>query len=345
MSGFQSKDQIDKQYAADKGSWVNQQTSAEEKRYNDAVAATKAKMAAAGEDNPAMAALHGVITNDEVGGLEHAFNKDWYSNQKDQEYQGSHKKQDAIDPNAFMGLLTTSPATAQKYMQEQLQTNDLTKGFFGQGGLQDQSQQNYKDAMDIAMGKTPMSTSDQDLYGQLSGNIARQSASEEQSLAQMLADRGLSQAPSGAAGVGFSGLAGNKTERLAQAQQQVAQQRIQNAMQNAATAGAMANQMGALGQNALSNMYNRNLAGRGQTMAELASASGQSLSQQQAQQNQLNTQFQQEQATKGPGLGDILGGAGMGLLGAATGGVGSALAGGLKGVTSGIFGGSSTGSK
>jgi hypothetical protein len=240
-------------------------------------------------------------------------------------YDASHSKPQEMDENAFMNLLSTDPASAQTYIQDRLMNDEMTKGLFGKGGLQDQSQADYSKQSNIAQGKEKLGEDDMGLYGQLSGNIARQFGSQEQGLAQALADRGLASAPSGVAAQQFSGLYGNKMEQLAQAQRAVAQQRVDNAMQNAQRLGNMSMQLGQLGQGAMSNMYNRNLAGRQQNMAERASAAGQSLAQQQAQQQALNTQFEQQQATKGPSFGDVLGGIGGGILGAATGPIGAAM--------------------
>ena len=75
--------------------------------------------------------------------------------------------------------------------QDRLRTDDLTKGFFGDGGMQDQSLADYKEQSDIAQGKSRLSEDDMGLYGQLSGNIARQFGSQEQGLAQALAEIGL----------------------------------------------------------------------------------------------------------------------------------------------------------
>lgn len=255
-------------------------------------------------------------------------------------FDGQNAAPETFDENAFMQQLTTDPSSAQRYMTDELRSNPLTKGLIGEGGLLDQNTAAYKEQFDIATGKTPMGTSDRELYGQLSGDIARMYGSQEQSLAQSLADRGLAAAPNGAAAVQFSGLQGNKMEQLAKAQQSVAQQRVQNAMQNAQMAGNMSLQLGNFGQNAMSNLYNRNMSGRQQSMSELASSAGQDLAQQQAQQNALNTQFEQIQSTKGPSFGEVLGGALTGGLGAATGGLGAAVG---KGLGGSLFGGSGSG--
>lgn len=258
-------------------------------------------------------------------------------------WERDNQRPEELDENQFMDLLTTDSSSAQRYNQDRLRTDDLTKGFFGDGGMQDQSQADYKEQSDIAQGKSRLSEDDMGLYGQLSGNIARQFGSQEQGLAQALADRGLASAPSGVAAQQFSGMYGNKMEQLANAQRQVAQQRVDNAMQNAQRTGQMAMQLGQLGQNAMSNMYNRNLAGRQQNMSEKASAAGQTLAQQQAQQNQLNAAFEQQQATKGPSFGDVLGGIAGKAAGIFTGGVAGNAADSIFGVKKGLQSNGSTG--
>lgn len=86
---------------------------------------------------------------------------------------------------------------------------------------------------------------DQTMYGQESGNIARQFGQQGNQAASNLASRGLSN--SGAAGATFSGLSGNQNEMLSQAQQNIAQQRFQNTMSQI---GQTQNFLGALnGQN------------------------------------------------------------------------------------------------
>lgn len=72
---------------------------------------------------------------------------------------------------------------------------------------------------------------DHEAYGQASGNIARQFGQQGTGIAQDLASRGLSAAPTGAAGAEFSGLAGNKNEMLAQAQKSIADARMNSTMQ------------------------------------------------------------------------------------------------------------------
>lgn len=241
------------------------------------------------------------------------------------EYDRENPAHDNTDYSSILReAITTDPILAQKYGQDELQNGALTKGYFGQGGMQDQL---LKEQNDLSQKGFQLTPEDHEAYGQASGDIARMFGTQEQGAAQSLADRGLAAAPSGAAGAAFSGIQGNKSEQLARAQMDIADRRMQNTQQRLQTARTQAMQLGALGQNAMSNLYNRNLAGRQQNNSEAMGASGQQMAQTQAQQNQLNTAFEQQQETKGPSFGDIMSSIGGGVLSAATGGIGTALGG------------------
>jgi hypothetical protein len=175
---------------------------------------------------------------------------------------------------------------------------------------------------------------DNTLYGQESGNIARQFGQQGNQAASDLAMRGLSS--SGAAGATFSGLAGSQNEMLANAQQQIAQQRFQNTMgqisqqQNfinsmmgqgnqATSEGNAANQSAAninqnLGNYAgqqLQNQYGRQLAGAQAYNNNLAQTAGQTASSNNSN-NQANLAASGFNAANTPAnFGDFLG-AGIG---------------------------------
>lgn len=267
---------------------------------------------------------------------------------------------DTPSENSIMQLLATDPASAQRYASEQVRNDPLTRGLLGEGGLQDKSlgqvdklTSNLDESRNALMGRDQsygLTNQDLQAYGQASGDITRLFGQQEQGLAQSLADRGLSAAPSGAAGVAFSGLQGNKMEQLARLQSDIADKRIQTAkglaesrmqsdLQRQSINNNLLQGLGQLGQTALSGAYNRNLAGRQQSGNELAQASGQQMQNIGMQQNQANTEWEQRQKTKGPGIGDVLGAIGGGLLGAATGGIGTALGAGLGKSVGGLFGG------
>lgn len=157
---------------------------------------------------------------------------------------GSMQLDDPYNPGSTMGLnpsqiqgfknaLATDPLTGSKFATEQVQNNPLLmqglndiQGQLKTGqGLQSDQTGRLKTLQDQGFQLTP---EDQTLYGQTSGNIARQFGQQGNQMSQDLASRGLSSAPSGAAGSMFSGLAGNQNEMLAKAQQDIMQQRFTN---------------------------------------------------------------------------------------------------------------------
>lgn len=208
-----------------------------------------------------------------------------------------------------------------------VQNNPILSQLFGPQGVLSQTVDQQKELANRGYSLQP---EDHEAYGQASGNIARMFGSQEQGLAQSLADRGLSN--SGAAGAAFSGLNGNKQEQLAGLQTQIAQKRMEmnqqrlGQMQN--FLGTMGNQaQGAIGQelgaenNRANNMYNM---GMGYLGAK------------QGQENEKLSQYQSTNHASGAGQ---IGGA---LLGGAANAGFSALGnrlGGSSGGTSGSSGG------
>lgn len=74
-----------------------------------------------------------------------------------------------------------------------------------------------------------MQPEDYEAYGQAAGNIAREGAAGDASLAQAMASRGLG--TSGMAGRAFAGRQGNKAEQMRQSQMQLAKQSMDTNMQ------------------------------------------------------------------------------------------------------------------
>ena len=255
--------------------------------------------------------------------------------------QDAQKLFQSMDLKGADSAFAIDPTTASKYAQEQVMSQPLMQGLIGQGGIGEQAQNQYSqyggllgasqarldESREALKGRDQsygLQASDLAAYGQASGDIARQYGAQEQSLAQMLADRGLASAPSGIAGAEFSGLMGNKNEQLAKQQQQIAQNRINTAQglaqarmnadlsrysQEAAIqgqAGALAGQMGQLGQQAIGAQYGRNLSGANQQLNALQSAAGSALSSNVASQGINNEIFAQQQQTRMPGLGEAL---------------------------------------
>lgn len=245
--------------------------------------------------------------------------------------------------------LATDPLTGSVMASDQVRSNPLTSGIFGQGGVQDQAQSQYGKLGDYLdqdrnalMGRDQSyGLTNQDLaaYGQASGNIGRMFANQEQSLAQSLADRGLAAAPSGVAGQAFSGLMGNKLEQLAGLQQQISQNRINTAQQLAqarnqadlqrqSQTGSLIQGLGNLGQQAVNDQFGRQLAGSENNYNQTAGAAGLNLQNQGLQQNIANSQFAQQQATRTPSLGESIGtGINQGIGGGISKGITNALGG------------------
>lgn len=226
-----------------------------------------------------------------------------------------------FDP-ARVNELFTNPLTGMRAATDQVREGALTSGMFGAGGLLEQRQASEKDLMSRGYSLQP---EDHEAYGQASDNIARMFGKSENSLGQALARRGLSTGASGAAVSGFSGLQGNKLEQLAGQQRQIAQARMQSNLQRLTAMQAAVNQGQGLAQDATQQQFNANQTGvrSYNDMLKDSAAAGQ------REQEQENTDFQQHEATKGPGIGDILGGVATAGLGAFTGGLGTGLAGSL----------------
>lgn len=237
----------------------------------------------------------------------------------------------------FTNALATGAGTGSKFAAEQIAENPMSKGLFsGPDSYQNQLMNEQRGLSEQGYGLTQ---GDKEAYGQAAGNIARQSGQEESQLSNALASRGLSAAPSGSALMAYSGSMGNKNERLAQAQTNIANQRMQTNMQRIAQTRQALNQTIGQGQEALQNQYGRQLAGA-QNQQQNALNTGNSYQNMlNARQAQNNQGFQQVESTKGPSFGDVIGGIGTGLLGAATGGLGAGLAAGIGGAVKGAIGG------
>ncbi len=177
-----------------------------------------------------------------------------------------------LDPNymaEFQNALAAGATTGSKYATEQVQKNPILGGLYGQGGQLGQAEDKLTGLQNQGFELKP---EDQSLYGQMSGNIARQFGQQGNQAANDLASRGLSS--SGAAGAAFSGLAGNQNEQLAQAQQQIAQQRFQNTQQQIGQYQNFINSMGANANNAIGQQYGRQLQGAEDQRNALLAPSG-----------------------------------------------------------------------
>lgn len=202
-----------------------------------------------------------------------------------------------------MNAAVYNPLTGSKMASDQVRSDPLSSGLLGEGGSLERALGEEKDLQSRGWTLQP---EDFEAYGQASGNIARMFGQQEQSLAQSLSDRGLAAGSSGIAQQQFSGLQGNKAEQLGQLQSQIAQQRMQTNMQRLNDTRGYLNNLGNLGQTAVQNQYNRNLAGVNAYNDNMHQMAGRDIQKYQAEQSAAlaSAKNQQERETKN--LGDAL---------------------------------------
>lgn len=180
-----------------------------------------------------------------------------------------------------------NPESATQVATGQVQSNPMLSGVFGQGGTMDRTN---KEEQDLASRGFSLKPEDYEAYGQASGDIARQFGQSDQSMAQALSDRGLSN--SGAAGAAFTGSQGNKMEQLAGIQRKIANDRMNMNMQRL---GQTRNFLSGLNQqagNEIGNQFGRNIQGNQQFLNNSAAAQGM-LGNMQGQDNEALGQRQQ----------------------------------------------------
>lgn len=219
---------------------------------------------------------------------------------------------------ALMQQMVYDPMTGTRMATEQVQNNELLSGMFGKGGLQDRM---LAEEQDLAGRGFKLQNEDHEAYGQASDETARLFGQEEASLSNALASRGLAAAPSGAAGAGYSGLMGNKYERLAGAQRKIADDRMKMNLERLNNVRNFSMKSNQLAQAAIGDQYGRNVQGvqgQNQILKDAANAG-------RMEQDQENAAFDQIQATKGPGAGEIIGGVLGAGAGAFTGGLGTGI--------------------
>jgi hypothetical protein len=215
--------------------------------------------------------------------------------------------------DALRDSLATGSTTGSRMATDQVQSNPILAQLYGKGGQLDQATQSATDLNSRGWSLTPQ---DNEAYGQASDNTARLFGQQENSLAQSLASHGLATGASGAATVGYTGLAGNKNEQLASSQRQIANDRMNMNQQRLTATRNYVNQLSGGANTAIQDQYGRQLQGAQQKNNELSSG---------AQLNNQNNQIQQKAAedtyeSSGPTLGQALGsGLASGLSGAAFG--------------------------
>lgn len=231
--------------------------------------------------------------------------------------------------DAAQTKLATDAITGSRFATEQVQNNPILSKLFGKGGAMERAD---TEEQDLAKRGYNLQPEDYEAYGQASGNIARMFGTQEQSLAQSLANRGLAAAPSGAAGVEYTGLAGNKMEQLANQQRQIADQRMQMNLQRLNATRNYLSGLGNQAENAINQQYNRQLAGAGEQRSALENASQLTTAQNAEANNAGLASMQNKQSQKGQTLGEAFG-AGLKSsatqLGAAPGNLASSYTGGL----------------
>lgn len=209
---------------------------------------------------------------------------------------------------AASDMLAMSPVASQKFATEQVQNNGILGKLFGKGGAMDRAD---LEEQDLAKRGYSLQPEDYEAYGQTSGNIARLFGQQEQNTAADLASRGLAAAPSGAAGVAYSGLQGNKNEQLARAQTDIAQKRMQMNLERLNQTRQYLSGLGGLGEKSIMDTRAANLAGVGQKQGFLGQTAQQGLGSWQAQNAANMASMQNKQGEKSPGLGELFG-AGLG---------------------------------
>ena len=205
-------------------------------------------------------------------------------------FTGKSSQEEALNvggnfiPAAYFNALATSALTGSKWATDEVQNNKILGQLFGKDGQLEQQVQREQDLQNQGFKLTP---EDVEAYGQASGNVSRLYGQQENALAQALANRGLSAAPSGAAGAGYSGLMGNKNEQLARAQLSIADSRMQNTLQRLSQTQNYISALGEQAANAINQQYGRQLAGAENEMNDLRGTAGLQ-TQQNATTNQAN---------------------------------------------------------
>jgi hypothetical protein len=229
--------------------------------------------------------------------------------------------QSSVDPRIAARNVAMDPLTGSKMATEQVRDNPLFSGTFGEGGLQERM---LAEEQELASRGYQLQPEDHEAFGQASDETARLFAQEEGALAQALAERGLATAPSGAAGVGFSGIMGNKLERLASSQRKIAADRMEMNRQRLDDVRARSLQASQQAGGLLQDQFGRNQAGVKDYREMLRDSAG--AQRQQLEHEGMRTDIKmKEESMEGPGLADVLGGAASIGLGAMTGGAGTAL--------------------
>jgi hypothetical protein len=191
------------------------------------------------------------------------------------------------DPNIVDPIKGSQTATRQ------VMDSPLLGQIFGEQGTMART---GKEEQDLASRGYSLKPEDYEAYGQASDQMARQFGQQESGLAAALANRGMSN--SGVAGQAYSGLQGNKMERLGQMQRQIANDRMQKNMERLGqTRSFLSNLTGQAGQQ-VQNQFGRQMEGEKQQFGELEAKNNAALNRMGAQQKQSNEQMKQRQGSE-----------------------------------------------
>lgn len=211
-----------------------------------------------------------------------------------------------------------NPDSSTAYATDQVQSNPLFAGMFGQQGYAGKLMNEQDNLSNTGYSLTPQ---DHEAYGQASDNAARMFGQQGNQVASQLASHGLAAGGSGGAAVAYSGLAGNQNEQLAQAQRSIANDRMSMNLQRLnSVRGAITNTQ-QQAQNALNSQESQNQRG----VDNYNNTQNMALGAEEGAQNQFNNQFTQQQVTKTPTFGEMLGSGISNQLGSTIGKAGSGL--------------------
>ena len=242
-----------------------------------------------------------------------------------QQAKGAMGATPGVDPlQAATEQAALGADTSRRFAGEQITQGGPGKQLYGEGGLMGQL---GTEAQQLGTEGWKMQPEDVTAYGQAAGQAARMAGEQEKGLASQLAARGLASGGSGAAAQGFSGIQGNKFEQLANAQRQIADQRMARNMQMLQQNRQLQSQLGQEYEGALSGQFGREMSGTQFGRGQEQQAAQNEFQRRQAQQQQENVGFEQQEATRTPGLGEVLGGAATQALGGLAGGLGAGLGG------------------
>lgn len=205
------------------------------------------------------------------------------------------------DQSAALSYLASSPVVGSALASQQVIEDPLLAGLFGDDSTMSRA---VAEERDLASRGFSLQPEDHEAYGQMSGELARMFGQEEQSLASALANRGLAAGSSGVAAQQFAGLQGNKSERLAGLQRQIANDRMQMNLQRLSQTRQFMNQLGGLGQEAQGQKFAQNNA----RMDQLQRQQGLDTNQYQAEQAAAQASQASKEANRKLGLADAIGG-------------------------------------